>query len=120
VVDSFAASSRDVSPNRRTRSLQNITILGLSNKTGALKNAYDLVASHDQDHELDFKYNEQTLQDADREEIKLNERHNSHNTSIMSSRSKPTSARNSQFRQKRPLINMTPIVEEPKAEGSKF
>jgi len=38
-----------------TRISKNITILGLGNKTDALKDAYDLVATSDANHEADNK-----------------------------------------------------------------
>ena len=51
--------------------MANIQILGLKNKAGSLKDAYDTVLQHDNDKELDFKYDEIALQAAEREEIKL-------------------------------------------------
>ena len=46
-------------------SLQNITFLGLASKTDALKNAYDEVATHDNEDEvMEFEFNE-SLKNAD-------------------------------------------------------
>ncbi len=52
--------------SRRSRSLANIQILGLSRRTGPLKEAYDKIEKEDtHDRELDFKYSEQALREAE-------------------------------------------------------
>lgn len=51
-VDYTNNTSREMSPHRSARSIQNIALLGLSNKTDALRDAYNMVEEHDSDKEM--------------------------------------------------------------------
>ena len=95
-----------MSPNRSARSIQNIALLGLSNKTDALRDAYNMVEEHDSDKEMEFNYD---LEAADKEEMKLAEL-NTSIASLLSGRGRVSSS--SIRKQRRPVSNMMPIKEE--------
>ena len=103
-----------MSPNRSARSIQNIALLGLSNKTDALRDAYNMVEEHDSDKEMEFNYD---LEAADKEEIKLAEM-NTSIASLLSGRGR-VSASSSIRKQRRPVSNMMPIKEEASEVQSK-
>lgn len=60
---------------RRSASLQNISLLGLSNRVNTLSGAYDRVQEHDAKdlEEPNVKFNMNALREAEKEEIKLSQ-----------------------------------------------